>query len=315
MTAQPSLLKETIAGGLNFILSRQAEDGSWTDWALPPGSSSAWTTAYLGYKLRRLPPDLARLAAPRITAAARWLSDHTFADRGWGYNEAVGSDADSTAFAILCLDSAGRPAPDAAYSMLGKLQCADGGFSTYPHMGEPDSWNVSHPDVTPIALLALLTHPAPDRNAIGRGVAYVLQQKTSLELWNSFWWRSCLYGTEACLSLLDAVGIEMPASAALARIEPTNAFEAALLASSLVYISRDGSQRISHLADRLISQQLPDGSWKSSPILRIPNRNCYEPWAASEAGELYADPNRLFTTTTVVAALTMIEGCQQFAIS
>jgi squalene-hopene/tetraprenyl-beta-curcumene cyclase len=304
MTAITLSLQETIAAGLDYILSMQAEDGSWTEWALPPGSSSIWTTAYVGYKLRYLPLKLAAIAAPRIAAAARWLSDKEFADCGWGYNEAVGSDADSTSYAILFLASAGLQVPNAAYTLLGNLQCADGGFATYLPICEPDSWNVSHPDVTPIALLALLTLPAPDRKVIQRGIGYVLQHKTLVGLWNSFWWRSCLYGTEASLSLLDAAGIEMPSSAALIQIEPENSFEVALLTSSLLYVERDASHgMIRDLVDTLICQQRPDGSWNTAPILRITRRDCYEPWVSGDAGQLYVEPNRLFTTTTVLHAL------------
>jgi len=300
-------LEETIAVGLEYILSMQAEDGSWTEWALPPGSSSTWTTAYVGFKLRHLPLGLENRVSPHIAAAARWLSDNAFADCGWGYNQAAGSDADSTSYAILFLKSAGHQVPGPAYAMLGNLQCGDGGFSTYFPIGEPNSWNVSHPDVTPIAILAMLTHPAPDRNAIQRGIEYVLREKTSLGLWNSFWWGSCLYGTAASLSLLDTAGIEMPTSAALTQIEPTNAFEVALLTSSLLYMYRGGSQvMIRDLVEKLISQQQPDGSWPTAPILRITLRNCYEPWASGDAGQLYAEPNSLFTTATALHALKKV---------
>ena len=40
MTALTLALEEAIAAGLDYTLSMQAEDGSWTEWALPPGSSS-----------------------------------------------------------------------------------------------------------------------------------------------------------------------------------------------------------------------------------------------------------------------------------
>jgi squalene cyclase len=302
-------LKEAIACGLNYILARQGEDGSWTEWALPPGSSSTWTTAYVGFKLRNLPSDFASTAAPRIRAAARWLGDHAFADCGWGYNEVVDSDADSTSYGILFLASAGQQVSETSYKVLQNLQCVDGGFATYLPIGESNSWNISHPDVTPIALLALLTHPTPDRNAIQRGTEYVLQQKTSLELWNSFWWGSYLYGTEASLSLLNAVGIETALSAALTQIKPTNAFEVALLTSSLLYASRDGSHiMIRDLVNELITQQQADGSWNTAPILRVTQRKCYEPWTSDDPGQLYEESARLFTTATVLHALTRVHA-------
>ena len=309
MKAVAPALEETIAAGLSYILSMQAEDGSWTEWALPPGSSSTWTTAYVGYELRALPNDLMAQATPHIALAARWQCANVFADGGWGYNALVGSDADSTAYAILFLASTGQQAPAAAYTLLADLQCADGGFATYLPIGERNAWNVSHPDVTPMALLAMRQHPAPDRDAIQRGIGYVLRQKTALGLWNSFWWDTCLYGTQACLSLLHAVGIAVPSPAApaLTEIEPANAFEVALLISSLLFVDRNGSHvLIRELVDKLICQQRPDGSWNSAPILRITRRDCYEPWASGDAGQLYAEPNRLFTSATVLHALTRV---------
>jgi squalene cyclase len=302
-------LKEAIAAGLNYILARQGEDGSWTEWALPPGSSSTWTTAYVGFKLRNLPSDIASKTAPHIQAAARWLGDHTFADCGWGYNEVVGSDADSTSYAILFLASVGRQVPHGPYTLLHNLQCTDGGVSTYLPIGKPNSWNVSHPDVTPTALLAMLTHPKPEHSAIQRGIEYVLREKTSAGIWNSFWWGSCLYGTEASLSLLDAAGIDMPISAALYQITPNNAFEIALLASSLLYANHDGSHIMIHeLVNKLICQQKTDGSWNTAPILRVTRQDCYEPWASDNPGQLYEESAGFFTTATVLNVLTKVHA-------
>ncbi len=343
-------LEQAIAAGLGYILSRQAGDGSWTDWDLPPGSSAPWTTAYVGYKLRTLPPDLKARAAPHLAAAARWLADQAFPDGGWGYNALVGPDADSTAHAILFLASvsqpipladattqnaspvrstAVRPVPEAAYARLASFQNPDGGFATYLRTFQPNSWNASHPDITPMALLALLTHPAGTyREPVRQGMEYVLRQRTASGLWHSFWWRSCLYGTEASLALLDADGLQAtspaaPFPATLAQIEPDNAFEVALLLSGLLYGSYgppgssvsgeprpaipSGARDIARdLAGRLVREQQSDGSWPSAPILRITRRDCYDPWACGDAGPLYADPHRLFTTATAVHALGRI---------
>src|ERR1700722_10729424 len=87
-------LERVLGSSLEYILSRQRRDGSWGDWALPPGESSIWTTAFVGCRLTGL--------------AATWLEERIFSDGGWGYNEEVGSDADSTALAILFLASQGK---------------------------------------------------------------------------------------------------------------------------------------------------------------------------------------------------------------
>lgn len=310
MTPALPALEATIASALEYVLSMQAEDGSWTEWALPPGSSSTWTTAYVGFRLRDL--QHASLTAPRLLVAARWLVDQVSADYGWGYNKLVGSDADSTSYTILFLASSGENVPEASFRMLHTLQRPDGGFGTYLPIGTPNSWNVSHPDVTPIALLALLRHPEPDRYAIQQGMQYVRKQMTSLGLWNSFWWSSCLYGTEASLSFLDAAEIEMPSPQVFMQIQPTNAFESGLLISSLLYLGFDSSHSfVRDLVDQLIGQQRPNGSWDTAPVLRITRRDCYEPWACANPGQLYAETSRLFTTVTALHALAKVHGMER----
>jgi squalene cyclase len=299
-----SALEDALAAGLGYLFSLQAEDGSWTEWALPPGPSSAWTTAYIGYKLRGMPRRWSATLEPHLVAAARWQLAHACAEGGWGYNERVGPDADSTAHAILFLASRHQPVPDAAYALLAGLQRPDGGFATYPPFGEPDTWSLSHPDVTPIALLAMRTQPAPDHALLARGLDYVLRQKTPQGLWHSFWWRSDLYATEANLALLNALRIAPPPVTGLMQITPANAFEAALLVSSLLLIAEAGTQEVvREQVGQLIRQQCADGSWHTAPILRVTRRDCAAPWASGAPGQLYAEPHKLFTTVTVLHAL------------
>ena len=309
MTEKYQALNTSIAAGLNYILSRQAEEGAWTEWTLPPGSSSTWTTAYVGYMLRNLPLKPAAIAARRIEKAVHWLTGHALSDCAWGYNEWVGSDADSTAYAILFLTSADQSVPDTAYAALADWQCADGGMTTYLPMVEPHAWNISHPDVTPIVLQAMLTHSTPDQAALQRGIEFVLGQRSLGGLWNSFWWDSCLYATAANLSLMQTMGFKMTSCIALTQIKPANAFESALLISSLLSVQCDDFPvLINDLVDQLIKQQQPDGSWNTAPILRITRRDCYAPWIATDAGPLYAETHRLFTTATVLHALSQVHN-------
>lgn len=305
MRASIHALERSIALGVDLLLSRQSVDGSWTDWDLPPGSSSTWTTAYVGYRLCSLPQHLKASAAPHVLAAANWLLANASANGGWGYNATVGPDADSTSFAILFLASAGRRAPERAYAHLASYQRPDGGFATYLPEDGFGSWTASHPDVTPVALLALLTQGIPDCRALRAGIDYVLRQQTPEALWHSFWWESFLYGTEASLSLLHTAGVEGAAPSTLSRLLPTNAFETALLISSLLYLDPSGLHDVVlDLAGRLVAQQHPDGGWEAAPILRVTRRDCFEPWKSDAPGPLFSDPRRLFTTSTVLHALS-----------
>jgi len=190
-----------------------------------------------------------------------------------------------------------------------EFQCRDGGFSTYLATSRTDSWRVSHPDVTPVALQALLTKYIRKKPSIKSGMEYVLKQRTSGGMWNSFWWDSFLYGTEANLSLLDAIGARFEKEKtveSLLRVSPKKAFESALLISCILYTFAELDAKIFELADQLVREQETDGSWKSVPIIRLTKNDCFEPWAVKDAGRLYPDPRRLITTSTVLESLCKV---------
>ena len=300
-------LESAVAACLKYLLNCQSPDGYWTDWQLPPGESSAWTTGFIGYKLHSLPPDLLLETATARRAAAQWLLENESPGGGWGYNETVGADADSTAYGILFLSLEDIEIPDRNYQFLRKFQCPDGGFSTYRSDDGLGSWGVSHPEVSAIALLALMTKYSPRSPIIQRGIKYILGEYPPSGLWNSFWWPSPLYGTEASLSLLCKIGVRFnPAKTfeSLIALTPHNPFESALLISCILHTSlAPGFPVVWPLVDQLIAAQQLDGSWNSEPILRLTRRDCCEPWKFADAGPMYADPNRLFTSSTVLGAL------------
>lgn len=300
------ILHESISRGLAFILRKQGADGSWTDWALPPGSATPWTTAYVGWQLRTLPPELGQGTHARINAAAGWLLDNVFDDGGWGYNRDTGSDADTTAHAILFLTSLGREVPDQIYTHLCTYQTADGGFATYLTDGIPSSWTVSHLEVTAVALLALASKPLQYQQQIKSGLAFILEQQREDGMWNSFWWHTSLYATNASLTLLEAIECHDYKSLTWQSCKPTNSFEKALLVSIMHKLTGNPPREAANeLVAQLVVDQQHDGSWPSVPILRVTHRNCYTPWAESDSGPLYRDRHRLFTTATMTSALSL----------
>lgn len=305
-------IDDAVSACVEFLLGRQLESGCWTDWDLPPGRSSPWTTAYVTVRLAELPTHAAAPALPALHSAARWLLEHELEGGGWGYNDRVGRDGDSTAHAILALVSQGLSVADTTYDRLLEFQRPCGGFSTYAADAGLGSWGEPHPDVSPVAALALLTRDAPADSAVESAVAYVLSGRTALGLWNSFWWSSPLYATRASLSLLRQVGASVDAAqtgGTLSRLEPSNAFECALLLESLHLVGGGSDDHVGdRLANRLVDEQLGDGSWASAPVLRVTSRDCGAPWEYANAGTLYADTDRRFTSATVVAALARRGG-------
>jgi squalene cyclase len=300
-------LDAAIAAARGFLLARQSLDGSWTDWALPPGSSSIWTTAYVGWQLNRL-PDAQRVdVPPALARAAHWLLERRFRDGGWGYCETVGSDADSTAFGILLLDAVQGGAPTGAVAHLLGYQQPDGGFATYRADGAAGSWAASHADVTPLALLALLPHLGLRDDRMQAGIARVLRDRNGDGTWRSFWWTSSAYATRASLELLRAAGAGSR-RCDVSQIVSACAFDTALRVSSGLEAAGVVDAAAERGIARLLATQRSDGSWASAPVLRVTRRDCFEPWAVADAGPLFADPRRLFTTATVLAALIGARG-------
>jgi squalene cyclase len=305
-------LERALGLALEYILGRQQRDGSWIDWDLPPGQSSIWTTAFIGCKLAGLSSILRERASASTGLASEWLNVKMFADSGWGYSEEVGSDADSTALAILFLASEGKNIPAACYAFLQSFQCADGGFATFGGQPNLGTWGVSHADVTPSAVLAMMTKYGTTSETVDRGFQFVLDHKTRAGIWQSFWWTSFLYSTEKSLSLFQAVGLNIDLQVTrktLLDTRPQSPFESALLLSSLLCLPNSApDQVIRSVVDELLRDQAPDGSWRSSPMLRVTRRDCLEPWKPGDPDRLFRDQNNLFTTATVIEALSKLSS-------
>lgn len=268
------------------MLSEQHPTGFWSDWELPVGSSSMWTTAYVGW---RLLPCRDRIA-DALDHAADWLQTNEFAGGGWGYNENTGADADSTALGILFLHALGRPASSAAVRRLLTYKRDDGGFGTYGLEQSFGGWTASHVEVTATAGLALrMIGVAPE--SVERATEFVQRRRRADRLWNSYWWTSACYATEVATRLLGEEA-RQEACETLQNLKPLNPFEAALRSLTLASDAVD-----------LVLTQNSDGSWPSDPILRLTRRDIYNPLPGDDAGPCFADPRRVFTTATAVSAL------------
>jgi hypothetical protein len=217
----------------------------------------------------------------------------------------VGPDADSTAWALLFLAGEGAPLAQSTYEFLAGFQRKDGGFSTYSPDAGLGSWCNSQVDVTAVATRALLRGPhtvyAP---VIDEALRYLAHHRRADSVWDSFWWASPWYATSAVLALMRDAGGEVDPDVAEPWLDvsvPGNPFERALLIDCLAKSGRAGEAPAVVALDELLGEQLSDGSWPSAPVLRLTDRDVS---AAVPTGPLFGDPNHLFTTATVLAALS-----------
>lgn len=297
---------------IDFLLGRQSRGGQWIDFELPVGPSDGWVTSYVGLALAELPAAHRPARLDRaLERAADWCAGAMGPDHGWGYNAFTGSDADSSAFAIRFLRAVGRAVPAGCHARLRGFQRTDGGFGTYARIDPKDSWGHSHADVTPNALLALALDDPADAT-VAAGVAWSVASQAPAGWWPSFWWRSHDYATWANVRMLSVMGSNFAAARCLATCVhdpmPAAPFEASLRLATLAIVDPRGADRIAEAREAILAAQQLDGSWPSSPMLRLTDPRCPDPWAGAPSGTLYPDARRIFTTATVLASLVAAEA-------
>jgi len=293
--------------GIRFLLAQQREDGLWRDFLTPAGEASEWTTGFVASALHRAGADGAALERAADALVARQNPDG-----GWGYNEEVPTDADSTAWVLLLLSRlAGREeARRHAAGCLATHRRDDGGVATYREPGpirefmriprwlSLRGWCSPHTEVTAAAGLA----SPPSRDVSWR---YVRPRQRVDGSWSSYWWPTPHYATQQAAELAASVGdgaaLARAAAWAAANGGGGSAFAAAL---SLAVVADAG---VPHDAALLLSLQADDGGWPGHAVLRIPMPGDRAPdrWRPVRLGRgiVARDQHRLFTTAACVAAL------------
>ena len=334
--------RDSLARGTRFLLARQGNDGLWRDFLTPAGEASEWPTGFMLPALHLAGADQAALA--RATEA---LVASQRPDGGWGYNEIVPSDADSTAWVLLslsltrdCLASSRR----AAEFLIRHQRPDSGGVSTYREAGPIRTfmglsrlipfggWCAPHTEVTATTGRALAALGSDDsREAAAAAWRYVRSRQRADGSWNAYWWSSPPYATAQAVGLALTLGEEEPAARAgdwALRTQDedggwrapgvgTSAFATAMCLSLLVTVGAD-RQPIDAAVRRLVSLQNEDGGWPSHPIMRIPmpgerNPDRVKPWrlGGRRGGVLIEDQHRTFTSAACMTALSRAAGATE----
>jgi squalene cyclase len=325
--------------GRSFLLERRGDDGLWRDFRTLAGQSADWVTGYVGYNLLRAAGPTVALEHTALTLVER--QQH---DGGWGYNETVPSDADSTAYVLLFLSGMGATADciHRATRCLRSHQDPDsGGVATYrepgpirDYMGLPpefsfEGWCQPHVEVTAAAGRAFAAAGSASSPLAEKAWRFVTERRQAGH-WESYWWVLPHYPTLQCVELtrsvrgsedtprlLDATvawlrETQLPGGGwAAASGQPACAFATALSISVLA-LACAAPAVLERGVDALLRLQEQDGGWWSEPSLQIPPPDVPEPgrqgpWRIGELGTgvLIADENRLYTTATCVGALAL----------
>jgi squalene cyclase len=304
-----------VEQGVRFLLTARSPDGAWRDFQLQPGVSDSWVTAYVTSCLLRALSSTTGAAVSRSTLGPSrdWLRRAVQADGGWAYNDRCPVDSDSTAHAVLSLSECGDLVPNVCYERLLTFQKPDGGFATFDPRTRHDAWGMSHPDVTPVVLRALLTRLPLSDPRIRRGLRYVVSQLQPSGTWPSYWWTTALYSTSVNVRLLEqtrtAYDRERVVAAVRALPAQDDPFRSALAGDILSHVCPDNSPA-GLIGDALVRSQCADGSWRAlKPALRETYSRYREPWAADEyVGRSVVDHCHLFTTATVLRFLAGLQA-------
>ena len=302
-------LLDSVDAAIDYLLARQAGDGHFEDYRLPVGRSDQWITAVAGGALARAAERRARDdAAQAARRAAAWLTTTRTYPAGWGFNGTTGADADATAWTLHLLAALGIT-PDANDVRWLLAHHRDGGFATYDR---DDGWGVAHPDVTPVAFLAL---PAPAREAIAPAVARFSRAScVDDRWWPAYWWRNCHYSTYWNLRLARALGWDGVVAPPLVTDAPPHAICSSFDLVHLLGIASVGCREPAlalELHRHLRAHQRSDGAWPGSDDLCVTDSRHTEPWRAridDDRTARYVDVDAVWTTATVVSVLCDCAG-------
>lgn len=330
VTQNPKKIKETIEVGIHYLESNQLSDGSWNDIFNDAGISDVWVTSYVTYAMENVMPST------QINIARNFTEKSKVPNGLWGYNKTWIDDADSSSFALLSLNVS-ENIEDHITKWL-TFQNEDGGFSTYndkdillsslnsPHIQNVEGWLQSHFCVSAVAYLVFAELKISSKNEFTRLRSYVLKTLKSSESNLSYWWSNDIYAIYYLILGADKLNDTEILDLSEKRLEHLigrdfefNYFDKGLLLSSLCLTDRyfkKHSDKAKKVADQILSNQLADGSWEESYVLKMPHPsilNASSDYIECKKGDrgtniITKDYNRIFTTASCLKALKHYES-------
>ncbi len=286
-------VRRAVARGSEALIDLQT-DGHWKDYRLPVGASDSWVTAFVLY-WSGLPTHSMQ--------AIDWLESSRTTGAGWGFGRQVENDADSTALSIIDLRRAGRRVPRGALTFLRACLVPSGGAATFPvTWSDHGAWTSANAEITPVVMAAL---GRPHQRELGLARRYMDgTHETSGPGWPNYWWLTQLYAALLAVTYGYASQAHLTQLRShLSSVEPANAFETAL--GLRIALNLGSASLAARFAARLIDEQMRDGRWPGSAVLRLPDPTGSVQGAGT--APTYIDEGGVVTTAMAVGALHMAE--------
>ncbi|UOE50863.1 terpene cyclase/mutase family protein [Mucilaginibacter sp. SMC90] len=340
---QQYLNKQSLQYGkeraVNYISSRQNENGSWHDYELPfAGTSNVWITSYVLTQT-----NTALKSAGQVERAINFLKDNKSGSL-WGYNKLWLSDADSTTCSLLAFHLNNESVENELSGWL-TFQATDGGFKTYDSHESlvaalnlrqrtrdiTAGWTGSHLCVSALAYYFLYHKGLSNTKAFKKLNDYILKNRNDRQLWDAYWWTSPVYSTSYVLQTMirynfkkyrDIIESSIAALLAMRNRDfsyadergEVSCFYTALVMKVLIEYNKVVpvyGNEIKQISSWLLHQQLSDGSFPSSYCLKTPAPNVIgyvnsKDWKAANktnANAVRDDFHRVFTTASCINAM------------
>ena len=274
-------LQGAIEKGTDFLLASQESDGSWcADFGFRHGPAQAWTTAWVGNRLPKI-FQCAHSNARKFLLSRR--QPHPHYGSGWGYNDRVVSDLDSTLEVARFLHGWGDVVVD--LNNLRDIQHTDGGFGTYTLADATalcpgksvEGWVSSHPEiVTNLRKLTTLQANEPGAgDLLGTTEQYILSHVRENGYRNYWYWSPVTAATFAIESGIRLSQLPpLPISTSKSELDWEILHHPLVTAMAIIAITLMNDAKYDavekSLIDCLIGSQRIDGSWRALPILGVP---------------------------------------------
>ncbi|MEA5622969.1 prenyltransferase/squalene oxidase repeat-containing protein [Nostoc sp. UHCC 0251] len=323
-------LNQAIDAAIQFILNSANQKGWWCDFDIDSRKkrSDEWVTAYVGTVLASLPHEMAKQAAHH---AWRLLLSRCQSSPGWGYNGFAPPDADSTAWTLRLATALGEiksQRAQAASQFLAQHQLSSGGvvcylekelaFNTNANSSSLKGWCSVHTCVTAaVAVLEEIKAPS---------IEFLRNTQLENGSWKAYWWYDHEYATALAVEALAMDNyqrhyqqVQLAIDWAVSRISSSgavysrqygdnSAFATAWCVRTLALAKEKQylSTKLDQAVNWLMNTQKADGSWTSSALMRFPDpADILEP--DSSSSPIIPDNKRIFTTATVLAALSRVQ--------
>lgn len=327
-------LKNSILSAINFLKSKQKENGNWREYVNQGGISNTWATAFITSKISEN-KNLKSEFKNEIINALDFLNQNAIKTL-WSYNTSWIEDADSTNFVLLSYLLNDKEIEQPLLENWLLFQNKSGGFSTYfdknqlkialddVNIQNVNGWLSEHNCVSAVSFY-FLAQQNQQSNSFVRIKKY-FNENFNNEL-NSYWWTSEIYTlyylakSYQILNEIDKVNIIINKikflqndNGSFSDNNGENLFYSGLSLEILLLDKSEVSKNeIDKTINFLIQNQYNDGSWQNSNALQVPYSedtkpaNIYFPVAIFGTNVRAKEFNRLFTTTAILQSISIYE--------